>query len=390
VRLSFPGRGGRGRDRDLSGRNTQPHGRAARRAIAAFAVCAAVGASGAAAQADTFIGVVNPFTARCGAEQKRGDCLSSRDLRRMARTHMTMVRWGFRWAIVQPTRGAYQWQTTDSVIGAMASRGIRVLPVMTGTPPWAGRSYGTAPVNTRVARDGWRSFLQAAVRRYGPGGRYWSDPNLYPAEHPDGAIRPIQTWQIWNEPNIRHGAQQVKPAKYVRLVKMSHDAIGHADPKAKIILAGMPGYVATHAWVYLNKLYRRQGFKRDFDGVALHPYAPDVNHVLVQIRRMRLVMTRHHDAHTPLWITELGWGSKRPSKSAPINKGPRGQKALLKATFPLLRQYHKRWNIRHAFWFRWRDPPRNSRGCTFCTSSGLFHHNQKPKPAWRAFKRITR
>lgn len=98
------------------------------------------------------------------------------------------------------------------MVGSLANRGIRVLPVMSGTPPWAGRTYGTAPVHSRLARNGWRRFLEASVERYGPGGDYWTDPDLYRSAHPNGPIKPIKTWQIWNEQNIRGGAQHVRPA----------------------------------------------------------------------------------------------------------------------------------------------------------------------------------
>jgi hypothetical protein len=351
---------------------------------------AALGLSAGTAQAGQFIGVVNPFATRCDDGHKGGDCLSDKDLRRMSRARVRMVRWGFRWAIVQPTPGAHRWGVVDDVVGSLARRGIRVLPVMTGTPSWAARTFGTAPVDSRRARDGWRDFLEAAVKRYGPGGVYWTDPNLYRSAHPDGPIRPIKVWQIWNEQNIRAGAQYVKPGKYVRLLRISHDAIRDADPKAQILLGGMPGYVRTHAWTYLKKLYHHRRFKREFDAVALHPYAGDFAHVVFQILAMRQVMTRSHDAHSPIWITELGWGSRRPSKATPINKGLQGQKKLLKTSFRLLRHFHTRLHVRRAFWFRWRDPPPHSGGCTFCTSSGLFRHNQKPKPSWRAFKHITK
>jgi hypothetical protein len=162
------------------------------------------------------------------------------------------------------------------------------------------------------------------------------------------------------------------------------------DPKAQIILGGMPGYVRTHAWSYLKRLYKHKRFRRKFDAVALHPYAPDVGHVLIQIDRMRRLMARNHDGHARLWITELGWGSNEPKKNQPINQGPQGQKRLLKVTFPILRKYRHRWHLGRAYWYRWRDPPPHTPGCTFCSSSGLFHSNQDPKPAWRAFKQVMR
>jgi hypothetical protein len=337
-----------------------------------------------------FIGVVDPFATRCGGLFKTGNCLSDEDLQRMAASGIQTARWGYRWSEVERTKGIYNWHITDQTIGALASRGIGVLPAVAGAPAWASRTYGTAPLKTRAARQGWRKFLEASVKRYGPGGRYWTSPLLYKRQFPNGPARPIKAWQIWNEENIKGGPQYVKPNKYRKLVRLAHDAILKADPKAQIVLGGMPGYVRQHAWTYLKQLYKHRRFRHKFDAVALHPYSPDVTHVLIQIDRMRRVMTRHHDGHADLWITELGWGSKHPSKSAPINQGLEGQKRLLRKSFTLLKRYRHRWHLRHAYWYRWRDPPPGAPGCTFCTSSGLFRHSQKPKPAWRAFKHVTR
>jgi hypothetical protein len=109
--------------------------------------------------------------------------------------------------------------------------------------------------------------------------------------------------------------------------------------------------------------------------------------VILQIKRMRRVMGAHHDGHTPIWITELGWGSDPPDRFG-INAGTRGQRRMLKRTFPRLIRGRHRWRLRHVFWFDWRDPPPGTGRCSFCDSSGLFWHDHRPKPAWRIFKRI--
>ena len=355
-------------------------------------------AANANASGRGFVGAVDPFAMRCdtgllgtGILAKKGNCLSDRDLRRMERSGIKTARWGFRWSEVEKHKGTYNWQITDETIGALANRGIGILPVVAGSPAWAARTFGTAPLKTHAARQGWRRFLKAAVKRYGPGGQSTGRTRTSTGTRsPTAKPRPIKAWQIWNEQNIKGGAQYVKPRKYRKLVRLAHHAIMKVDPKATIVLGGMPGYVRTHAWVYLKKLYKHKRFRRKFDAVALHPYAPDVGHVLVQIDRIRKVMRRHHDGHAALWITELGWGSKQPSKNQPINQGPEGQKRLLKLSFPLLKKYRQRWGIRHAYWYRWRDPPPGTPGCTFCSSSGLFYSNQSPKPSWRAFKQVVR
>ena len=47
----------------------------------------------------------------------------------------------------------------------------------------------------------WQAFLVKAVKRYGPGGGYWT--NAYHAEYRGPRYAAAdQAWQIWNEPNL--------------------------------------------------------------------------------------------------------------------------------------------------------------------------------------------
>ncbi len=252
-------------------------------AVLAASVALAAVAATASASGKGFVGVVDPFAVRCGTGllgtglfSKKGNCLSDRDLERMQQSRIKTARWGFRWSEVEKQKGTYDWQITDETIGALANRGIGVLPVVAGSPAWAAPTFGSAPLNTHAARQGWQRFLKAAVKRYGPGGKYWTKPGLYRHAFPNAKPRPIKAWQIWNEENIKGGAQYVKPSKYRKLVRLAHHAIDKVDPKAEIILGGMPGYVRMHAWTYLKKLYKHKRFRHKFDAVALHPYAPDV------------------------------------------------------------------------------------------------------------------
>jgi hypothetical protein len=211
---------------------TQAHRSPVHRAalLAAVVVLALIAFGGTAlAGGRGLVGTVIPFTDRCSEVQKKGNCLEAKDLQRLDRSHVTTVRWGFRWIRVEAIKGAYNWNVTDQMIGDLANRGIRLLPVMTSPPAWA-TERDKAPLKTREARKGWKRFLKAAVDRYGPRGDYWTDSSLYDAAHPNGPSRPIKTWQIWNEPNLKPGAQYVKVRKYRKLVAMSHNAI---DQKPK-------------------------------------------------------------------------------------------------------------------------------------------------------------
>ena len=173
----------------------------------------------------------------------------------------------------------------------------------------------------------WRNFLQAAVERYGPGGSYWA--NGYRQRYgPDATPLPIQSWQIWNEPNLSkyfdpgqtvgHAAQ-----KYARLLEISHDAIKSRDPQARIVLAGMPGFGDSTAWKFLDSLYRVSGARKDFDAAALHPYSRSLGQLDQQAELFRAVMKqprRPGDAALA-HRARLGIGAPRPFG---YQQGPRG------------------------------------------------------------------
>jgi hypothetical protein len=146
----------------------------------------------------------------------------------------------------------------------------------------------------------------------------------------------------------------------------------------------MPGLSELRGWSFLKRLYKIGGVKRDFDVVAIHPYSLTLHGVAVSIERMRNAMRRHHDRRTPLWVTEIGWGSAHRDGS--LNVGLRGQKRMLKGAFKLVRHQRRQWHIGRLFWFEWRDPRAYGGECPWCGHAGLFRHNRKPKPAWQAYK----
>ena len=87
-----------------------------------------------------------------------------------------------------------------------------------------------------------------------------------------------------------------------------------ADPGSKVILGGLFGRPLqvppnVRPGTSSPPLPRSPPVKRFFDGVALHPYVADAGAMRAQIENLRRVMRVHHDAATPLYVTELGWGS---------------------------------------------------------------------------------
>jgi hypothetical protein len=313
--------------------------------------------------------------------------LDAQDFTTMAATGVGSDRFLLIWKSVQPQRGGpYNWGPTDALVGGFARHGIRPLPTVWGDPQWVAGPSVQPPLSRPQDLRAWRAFLKAAVARYGPGGTFWT--TTYRQRYGDSAAPlPITAWQIWNEPNLpKYFAPGPSPTEYARLLRISHDVIKSQDPNAQIVLAGMPGYGQVNAWNFLQSLYAIPGIKKYFDAVALHPYAPDIKTLKLEIERMRAVMKKNGDASTPLWITEMGWGSAPPDRFG-INQGLKGQQKMLLGSFKLILSHRQQWNIQRVFWFDWRDPPKGGIvKCSFCASAGLLRNNRTFKPAYGTYR----
>ena len=120
----------------------------------------------------------------------------------------------------------------DRTVALAAARRFNVLPVVLLSPSWAARDrtqLWSPPADPAT----YARFVGALVRRYGPSGSFW-------AAHPDLPRRPLRDWQIWNEPGQRFFWAPKPSAKgYVALLRASRKAIKKADPKARVVLAGL-------------------------------------------------------------------------------------------------------------------------------------------------------
>ncbi len=196
----------------------------------------------------------------------------------------------------------------------------------------------------------WKSFLRRAALRYGPYGEFWSNnPELTP--------EPIRQWEIWNEPNIvTFGSAD--PEGFAKLVRASGQVLHRVDPGSKVILGGLFGRPLQvppnmHPGQFLSRLYRARDVKQWFDGVGLHPYVAGAAAMRGQITNLRRVMDVHNDASTPIYVTELGWGSD--SYESRWERGLYGQARQLSLAFSMLASHRVSWRIGGVWWFSWAD-----------------------------------
>ena len=318
------------------------------------------------------------------------------DARYMKAGGIGAIRVGFPWAAVQPTpKSKYDWGGIDAQVEVAVRAGLEVLPSLGSPPRWATRKETTMPIDNARARNGWAAFLRAAVKRYGPGGEFWTEHATEGVNYEPAITRPlpIRQWQVWNESNFFYFSYPVSPKRYGKLVTISSQAIKGVDPSAKVVLSGLfgeptaSGKKGMPAAEFLDQLYRYPGIKSRFDGVSLHPYAVDAETLEELVEEFHQASVDNHD-RPGFYITEMGWGSQNDFQHDAFEQGLGGQVRELRGSYEFLLRNQRRLNLKQVYWFSWKD----AKGlCDFCDSVGLFREGArfKPKPAWHALVALT-
>ncbi len=368
-----------------------------RRASIAVALVAVAAVAGAAANTSFSVAGTAQAAPRSFFGIVPQAVISEEDARYLRAARVGAIRLPIGWESIQPTkRGPYNWEGTDREIATAVNQGLRVLPFLAGVPRWIGHRSKTLPIDNARARQGWMTFVEAVVRRYGPGGEFWTEHSPQVAE--DGIVVhrviPIHVWQIWNEANFFYFAYPVSPTRYARLLKISYQAVKSADPRAQVLLSGLfgepdqEGKRGMDADDFLEALYQVPGIRHYFDAVALHPYAFHVEDLERMVEQMREVVLRNHDPSAGLYITEMGWGSQYDPNVVAFEQGIGGQARELRGAYRYMLANRHRLNLKAAYWFTWKD---SRYYCNFCDSVGLFREadRYRPKPAWHALVHIT-
>jgi hypothetical protein len=291
-----------------------------------------------------------PFSAADGGEWDR-----------MVVSGVETVRTAFFWALLQPyateadvpAEQAARFRTidgvptdfssTDAIVVAAAQRGLRLLPVVQFTPPWAARRPEQFRSPPERAADVERIF-RALVERYGPRGSLWE-------ERPDLPRVPIRRWQVFNEPNLKgHWPVQPFGRSYTMTLRGAERGIHGADRGASVVLAGLTGV----SWSALEALYKA-GARGLFDAVAVHPYTARPADVLRIVRYNRRVMRRHGDRRVPIWITEFSWPAANSMDDAPpwASVTDAEQAGRLRAALAHMVRARKRLRIGGVYWYSW-------------------------------------
>jgi hypothetical protein len=343
--------------------------------LAAVAGCLLATAPAAAAVPSGFVGVTSDDVF-AGTEDYRTTNMSSQ-----AAIGVQAIRQTFDWSTIERQPGVYDLTYHDGYVAKAAAHGIRILPVLFNPPSFhrPGHRRATCPPRGNAA---FVRFAQALVLRYGPGGSLWR-------ERPDVPAKPIEAWQIWNEPNLPvYWCGRPNARGYVAMLRSVGQAIERVDRRAHILTAGLPasrlrGSVPLER--YLRTMYRA-GARRAFDSLAINPYATDHRQMRNLLRATRRLMNRQGDRRGSIWISELGWGDRGLRHRFIV--GTQGQAKRIRKSFDVIRRERRRLRLRGVVYYSWRDarpyPPafRNLWGL----HTGLLRIGGEFKPAYYAFK----
>lgn len=220
------------------------------------------------------------------------------DLDAMAESGATWVRLDLDWSWVERTRGAPDWDATDTAVGLAREAGLRVLLLVAYTPAWA-RPAGTDDKTPPTDPADFAAFAGRAVERYGD---------------------TVDAWEVWNEPNLdSFWRPRPDPDAYARLLVETTAAIRAVDADAFVLSGGLAPAADTvdgAEWEperFLTAV-AAAGALDDVDAVGIHPYSfpalPDGGEPWNLFGRLPALAELAVDGagrSLPLWLTEYGF-----------------------------------------------------------------------------------
>jgi hypothetical protein len=247
----------------------------------------------------------------------------SAQLARMQSHGVQLLRFDASWNAIEPTapaagRATMQFDPFDAEVAAMAADHIAWLPILDYSASWAASRPGDqfSPPADDAA---FAAYAAAVVRRYGPGGTFWSDHRSLPYE-------PVRTVEVWNEENGDYFWNTgPSPARYAQLYAATRAAIRRTTSGVAVMVGGLTNPLrGIPAETFLRGMLAADpGLRGHIDAVGLHPYATTGGSVVEAVRSFRALLGRLGERGVPLDITEFGTafgdGDQEPARAQMMN-----------------------------------------------------------------------
>lgn len=248
-----------------------------------------------------------------------------------------MVRLSSIWAAVERSRGRYDWAILDGRVARSEELGARPLLIVQATPRFYALGPQPATPGSAPDLDGYRTFVEALVARYGDRVDY----------------------QVWNEPNVEQFFTGT-PAHAAEMTRILARIVRTQAPGASAVAPSFPlrgDNPAFRKWFrsYLRQKVgpRAQPVTRFFDAASISAYPmpdEDPEDGLAITQYARRVLARH-GFHGPLWATEINYGANggAPTKRIPVRR----QVSNVVRTYVL----HATLGADRVFWYSWNPDP---------------------------------
>ncbi|HEY0946096.1 MAG TPA: glycosyl hydrolase, partial [Opitutaceae bacterium] len=272
---------------------------------------------------------------------------------RLAQAGLTQVRDELYWEEIEPERGRYVFPPLyENYMTALREQKITPLIALT----FANKNYdGGLTPHTEEGLDGYARYAVEVLRHYG------------------SQIKALEIWNEYNGTFCKGPATQDRPGTYVRMLKKAYSEIKRVRPDVVVVggsTAGLP-------LPYLERLFAL-GALDSMDAVSIHPYRSDTEPegLETRIAALRDLIARYnHGKPKPIWVTEIGWGTRQARAVGDLAIDERTQAMFLVRTYALLVTA----GVERIYWYLFRDYDQ------FATM-GLVRGDAAltPKPAYRA------
>jgi polysaccharide biosynthesis protein PslG len=280
----------------------------------------------------------------------------------------TWVRVVIPWNKLEWVRGQYDWTAADRAIDAAAANGLNILVLIEGpAPPWAQAPGTDITANGNPPADPatFGTITRVIAERY-------KDR--------------VDTWEIWNEPNVPEYFVPVDTKRYATLLRQAYMNIHAVQPDANVLSGGVSSALnGIESADFVQQLYD-QGADAFFDAVAVHPYTfpygitEDPAGRGAAVLNIHNIMSARGQSDKKIWITEFG----QATGTAPVAVSPKRQAEILvdflnwTSTLPYLGP---------SFLFTTRDLSDDPAHLDF--NFGLYTVDYRPKPVVDAVKALS-
>lgn len=201
------------------------------------------------------------------------------EMEMLAATGVKWVRMDWGWGRTERAKGAYDWAEPDKLVAALEKHKLRAVFVLS----YGNKLYSPVSPATDESRAAFARWAVAAVTHFK--GR--------------GIV-----WEMWNEPNIGFWRPAPNAQDYIKLARLTGEAIKKAAPGEAFIGPTL----ARFDWPFFEACFKG-GLLQFFDAVSVHPYrntSPDT--AKEDYARLRALIAQYAPRGKSIPVLSGEWG----------------------------------------------------------------------------------